>query len=290
MSLSLLTDTFGFRAVWTPELFALTVLIGITYFLLVGPLRHTFADSQPVAAWRKGMFSIGLLLFYLGMGGPLNAAGHLLFSFHMFQQALLYLVMPLFILIGTPAWLQASLLAYKPVKRLVMFFSKPLLAMVLFNALFSFYHVPHILDAVMGNGALHNLVNLLLIVTAFLMWLPVISPLKEFNRLTELRKLGYMFANGVLITPACALIIFASAPLYETYINGPELLCTPFFAAPMDKSMFTQLLPLLDDQRLGGIVMKLMQEFTYGSVLAYIMKAWFQREKEVDELDQLQPE
>jgi hypothetical protein len=42
---------------------------------------------------------------------------------------------------------------------------------------------------------------------------------KERHRLTELRKMGYIVANGILLYPACALIIFADKPLYATSCN-----------------------------------------------------------------------
>ncbi len=168
----------------------------------------------------------------------------------------------------------------KGLKGFLRVVSHPIPAVLLFNALFSFYHMPVILDMTMNNLAAHNLIHLLLLVTALWMWLPVIAPIPEIHRLSELQKLAYIFANGVLITPACALIIFSESALYETYVNGPSMLCAPFFSAPIDKSMFAVPLPPLEDQRLGGIIMKLLQELTYGSVLAYVFAAWYRREKD----------
>lgn len=288
MILTYFTSTFGFRATWNPELIFLTLLIGFTYFSLIGPLRHTFAHSTPVLLRQKWMFALGLLLFYFGMGSPLNVAGHFLFSAHMLQQSLLYLVMPLLLLAGTPGWLLSPLLERKWSRALIRLFSHPIPAVLLFNALFSFYHMPVILDMAMNSLAMHNLIHLLLLLTSLLMWTPVIAPLPQIHRLTELQKLAYIFANGVLITPACALIIFSATPLYETYVNGPTMLCAPFFSAPIDKSMFAVSLEALDDQRLGGIIMKLMQELTYGSVLAYIFTAWYRKERDQPD-DQLLP-
>jgi putative membrane protein len=66
------------------------------------------------------------------------------------------------------------------------------------------------------------------------------------------------------------------------------MLCAPFFSAPIDKSMFAVPLQALDDQRLGGIIMKLMQELTYGSVLAYVFTSWYRKEKDQPD-DQLLP-
>lgn len=280
MTLTSLTETFGFRATWNPELIVLIALIGLAYFSLIGPLRHTFLHATAATPKQQLLFSAGLLLFYLGMGSPLNVAGHYLFSAHMLQQSILYLMMPLLMLAGTPEWLPRPLLSRKWIRRLLRFFSHPIPAVLLFNALFSFYHMPVILDMAMASLAMHNLIHLLLLVAAFFMWMPVIAPLPEINRLTQLQKLAFIFANGVLITPACALIIFAGSPLYETYVNGPSMLCAPFFSAPIDKSMFTVPLQPLDDQRLGGIIMKLMQELTYGSVLAYVFAVWYRKEKD----------
>ncbi|GEB31862.1 putative membrane protein [Brevibacillus sp. 1238] len=280
LTLIYLTETFGFRATWNPELFLLTALIGLAYFSLTGPLRHTFPDAKPASLKQKLSFSLGLLLFYFGMGSPLNVAGHFLFSAHMLQQSILYLVMPLLLLAGTPPWLMRFLFYRKGLKGFLRVVSHPIPAVLLFNALFSFYHMPVILDMTMNNLAAHNLIHLLLLVTALWMWLPVIAPIPEIHRLSELQKLAYIFANGVLITPACALIIFSESALYETYVNGPSMLCAPFFSAPIDKSMFAVPLPPLEDQRLGGIIMKLLQELTYGSVLAYVFAAWYRREKD----------
>ncbi|MGG1658824.1 cytochrome c oxidase assembly factor CtaG [Brevibacillus sp. NRS-1366] len=289
MTLTYLTETFGFRATWNPELILLTALLGLAYFSFTGPLRHTFADATPATLRQKTCFSIGLLLFYFGMGSPLNVAGHFLFSAHMLQQSILYLIMPLLMLAGTPSWLLRPLIARKWSRRILSLFSHPIPAVLLFNTLFSFYHMPVVLDMAMNNLAIHNMIHLLLLLAATLMWMPVIAPLPEINRLSDLQKLAYLFANGVLLTPACALIIFSETPMYETYVDGPSLLCAPFFSAPIDKSMFAVPLPPHEDQRLGGIVMKLMQEMTYGAVLAYIFTNWYKKERDQPE-DELLPQ
>ena len=52
-----------------------------------------------------------------------------------------------------------------------------------------------------------------------MMWWPMLNPLPEYQTLSDIKKLGYMFANGILLTPACALIIFTTAPLFATYTD-----------------------------------------------------------------------
>ena len=76
-----------------------------------------------------------------------------------------------------------------------------------------------------------------------MMWFPVFCPLPELNRLNDLKKMAYIFGNGVLLTPACALIIFADSIIYDMYAN----VTVPF----------AHLSPL-DDQQLGGVIMKII--------------------------------
>lgn len=79
--------------------------------------------------------------------------------------------------------------------------------------------------------------------------------------------MGYIIGNVILLYPACALIIFADSLLYQTYTAAPQLI---------------SFLPPLYDQKLGGILMKVMQEIALGSALAYTFFQWVRREKTKD--------
>ncbi|WP_260115434.1 cytochrome c oxidase assembly protein [Paenibacillus hexagrammi] len=69
-------------------------------------------------------------------------------------------------------------------------------------------------------------------------------------------------------TPACALIIFAQSVIYDMYDN----VVVPF----------AHLSPF-DDQQLGGVIMKIIQEIVYGSVLAFIFFRWYRRERKQED-------
>jgi putative membrane protein len=107
-------------------------------------------------------------------------------------------------------------------------------------------------------------------VTAFTMWWPVLCPVKELDTLSDIKKVGYVFANGVLMTPACALIMFADYQLYETYRNVPQLY------AAMTPS---------EDQHVGGVTMKIFQEVIYAFVLGLIFFRWVKKERARDKAD-----
>ncbi|UFJ42583.1 cytochrome c oxidase assembly factor CtaG [Brevibacillus humidisoli] len=290
MSLQSLLSAYDFQLVWTPEVLLLTVVLATVYLLVTGRFRLYLTEASPVPLGKKLLFLSGLVFFYLGLGSPLSLIGHFMFSVHMLQQAMLYLIMPPLLLLGTPNWLIGLVIRLPLLSKLVPVITHPVLTLVLFNGLFSLYHMPSIFDAVMQSFALTTFFRLALLFTAFLMWLPIIAPLPEFERLSDLRKMGYMFLNGVLLTPACALIIFAGVPLYDTYIKGTALFCTPFYAVPLQGPKLLSVISTLDDQQLGGVMMKLVQEVTYGSALAYIFFRWFRREREDDLTDLADPQ
>ncbi|MED1723135.1 cytochrome c oxidase assembly protein [Brevibacillus parabrevis] len=267
--LSAMNAGASFSDLWSPDVMLFTLLIATVYFLVTGPMHKRFEHATTATAKQKLLFVFGLLLFYAAQGSPISYYGHhYLFSLHMLQQSILYFALPPIVLLAMPEWLLEKIFQPRPLKAILRAVTHPLVAALLFNTLFSFYHIPFIFDAAALNHEWMTVYHVVLIFAAFAMWWPIVSPLSDSKRqLAGLKKLTYIFANGVLITPACALIIFASDPLYATYISAP------------------QLFPSLDtfsDQRLGGIIMKLVQELVYGSVLAYVFYHWYKQEKQED--------
>jgi len=258
----------SFFDMWSPDVLLLTLLAAVLYFLLVGPLRSRFADAAPVSGKQKALFIGALVFFYAAEGSPINYYGHhYLFSAHMFQQSLLYFIVPPMVLIALPEWFLKAVFRGRVMRGLLRALTQPVIASVTFNVLFSFYHIPFIFDTVAHYHSLMTIYHVILVGTAFMMWWPIVSPIAEEGQLAGLRKLAYIFANGVLITPACALIIFANDLLYSTYSQTPNVWAGH---------------TALQDQRLGGIVMKLVQEFVYGSVLAYVFAKWYRHERQTD--------
>lgn len=259
----------SFSDLWSPDVMLLTLLVAIVYFLMTGPLRNRFSDATPATARQKCLFIFGLVLFYAAQGSPISYYGHhYLFSSHMLQQSILYFALPPIVLLAMPEWLLEKIFQPKLLKALLRFTTQPLVAALLFNTLFSFYHIPFIFDAAALHHEWMTVYHVVLLSAAFSMWWPIVSPLSDNKKqLAGLKKLTYIFANGVLITPACALIIFASDPLYATYMQAPQIFPS---------------LNTFSDQRLGGIIMKLVQELVYGAVLAYVFYNWYKQEKQDD--------
>ncbi|GGJ54852.1 putative membrane protein [Anoxybacillus voinovskiensis] len=279
---------FGFMALWSPFFFLLLLLIGAFYALLVGPWRRKWATEHPPSRKQKTYFYTGLVLLYVIKGSPIDLLGHLMFSVHMTQMAILYLIVPQCFILGIPNGMYEKLFRVDAIKRVYAFLTKPLIALLLFNGLFSFYHVPFIFDVIKTNMIYHATVTTILFIAAWCMWWPVINKLPEWQTLSGIKKVGYIFANGVLLTPACALIIFADTPLYRTFsdpsawLNALQL-CVPSGTLASlhltGPQMFLSM-SLLNDQQLGGVLMKIIQEIVYGTMLFFIFIDWYQKERE----------
>ncbi|PYI49977.1 cytochrome c oxidase assembly factor CtaG [Paenibacillus flagellatus] len=286
---------FSFADLWNPWQIVLVAAIGALYLIATGPKRTSwFADSEPITAGKKSLFLLGIAIYYFAHGGPLNLLGHLMFSAHMTAMSLAYLIAPPLMLLGIPGWMVRPVMAAKGIGKVIEWLTKPLITVVCFNVLFSFYHLPDVHDYIMTHYTIHSIFFFVLLVAAFMMWWPIIGPIRDHYKLSELMKMGYIFANGVLITPACALIIFADSSVYATY-NDPQVWATAMgYCVPAGSDVlleqfkgpqFFAIFDAQEDQQLGGVVMKIMQEITYGAALAYIFFNWYFRERAKDDLE-----
>lgn len=290
-------EIFGFRALWSPYFFIILLLILFGYFFISVKLKDNFFSSQPLTKKQGTLFTIGILMLYIIKGSPLDLMGHLMFYVHMIQMAVLYLIIPQLIILGIPEWIWRSLIQLPIIRPIFHLLTKPIVALVLFNGIFSFYHVPAIFDIVKLNMWLHAGYTSLLFILALTMWWPVMNTLKEYQLLSGIKKVGYIFANGILLTPACALIIFSDHPMYHTFYDPKSWaqaleLCVPFATlSGLDLNgpeMFNSM-SILHDQQLGGVIMKIIQEIVYGVALGRIFFEWYAKEQKVDVIDAEHP-
>lgn len=263
-------DRALFMSMWHLDWFIYLFIIGLIYYFLIGPVAKKYSvDNRSFTWWRIFSFYSGLFVIFVANGTPVSDLGHTyLFSAHMFSMALMYLIMPPLIIVGIPEWIYRKVFAFRLLKKTILRFSHPLVAILLFNIFFSLYHVPSIFNEMSIDMTLHLTYHYVLIFLSFMMWWPILCPLPEMDKLSELQKMGYIFANGVLLTPACALIIFSKVPVYTYYIHAPRV--------------FTIISPIAD-QQLGGILMKMIQEIVYGFALGYVFINWVKKQKKQDE-------
>src|SRR5699024_6562971 len=182
----------------------------------------------------------------------------------MIQMSFYYLVFPILLIKGIPAWIWRKVVDVSWVKPVLKVLTKPIVALLLFNGLFSLYHIPVIFDFSKSSVLAHAIIGLIILFAAFIIWWPIMTPLEEYNTMKPILKICYIFGSIVLLSPACALIIFADAPLFAAYSQEGAFiqalsLCVPgnvlqgLHSAVSGPEMFTSM-STMEDQQLGGIV------------------------------------
>lgn len=286
---------FGFRALWSPYFFLFCVAIGVVYYLVTGPYRHKFGGSgedKPTTKQHIAMYT-ALLLLYVVKGSPVDLLSHIMLTAHMTQMAIYLLLFPILTIIGIPLWIWRKVIDNRVLGPVIKLLTKPIISLLLFNGMFSVYHIPVVFDFSKSAPVWHFIIHILLLIAAFIVFMPVLLPFKEINRMSPLMKIGYIFANGVLITPACALIIFANVPVYSAYLEDGAWIQALAICVPSDvlsgistslsgPEMFSPLSTLID-QQLGGIIMKVLQEIIYMVLLIRVFFRWFNtKSREID--------
>ncbi|WP_040980502.1 MULTISPECIES: cytochrome c oxidase assembly factor CtaG [Oceanobacillus] len=287
---------FGFQALWSPYFLMYVFILGLFYFLITGPFRHKFGGTSSPSIKQKIYFYSALVLLYIVKGSPVDLMTHITLTAHMIQMAVYLFVFPILIIKGIPKWIWKKIIYTPVLKSIIHLLTRPVISLVLFNALFSIYHIPVIFNFSKSVPAAHTSISIILLTAAFILLLPIVPPIKELDKLSPLLKIVYILAGSVLITPACVIIIFADVPLYAAYTqNGAWLqalsLCVPNNVLQNISSnlsgpeMFTTMTTLVD-QQLGGIIMKIMQEVIFGAIYTTIFFKWFNK-KEIRKIDPL---
>lgn len=277
---------FGFQALWSPVYLGVLVLITCFYFLVTVKWREKFKGSEPLKTKEAILFLSGMILLYVIKGSPIDLLGHILFTMHMVQMALLLLLIPPLLIMGIPTWVWRLFIELPVVKPLFLFFTKPMFALILFGLLFSFYHIPLVFDFVKTDTFIHAGVNILLFLSAVFYWWPVVNNLEGMHKFHGLKKLGFLFALSVMMTPACALIIFSGDPFYATYTDGEAWLQAMALCVPagtlsqlgLSGPELFSTMSALEDQRTGGITMKVLQELVFTVFLWLVFYEWLRNE------------
>lgn len=239
------------------------VMVSAYYYALV-ELRPRISDAGRVRKSQVVLFALGVLALYIGGGTPIHDIGeHYLLSAHMLQHLLFTLAAPPLLIAGTPAWLWSWLLKRPLVWPVARVLTRPILAFGIFNALILLTHLPPVVDLALHAAVFHFFVHALLVVSATLMWWPVLSPLPELPRLSSPLQMVYLFVQSILPAVVASFITFSDRAVYEFYANAPRL----WGISPVD------------DQQIAGGMMKLVGSAVLWTFMSVIFFKWYNREE-----------
>ena len=250
-------DPWRFQA--DPEVYLLVVfLIGAYVYTtrVIGP--RAVPDGQPVVTRQNiGCFVGAMMLLFAASTWPIHQIGeNYLYSVHMLQHMMLSYFMPPLVLLATPTWLMRILVGTGRTWRVVKFMTKPVVAAVVFNVVVMVTHIPPVVNASVQSAPLHYSMHLVLVLTALLMWMPIVGPFHEL-RISDAAKPVYLFLQSVVPTVPAGWLTFAEGVVYKHY-NQPVRVWG---------------LSPTDDQQLAGAIMKIGGSiFLWSLVVFYFFK------------------
>ena len=234
---------------WQPHPEVWLLVLAVIFFGFwakrIGP--KVLPTGTPIATIpQKICFVVAVLLLYLAADWPVHdiAEEHLYFV-HMIQHVVITLIVPPLFLLALPSWLARLIIleggyGSKIIRRL----SHPITAALIFNGLSALTHWTSVVQWSYESGIFHYFVHLALFISGLLMWMPVVSPLKEL-RISPPAQMLYLFLISVIPTIPSAWLTFAEGTVYKHYDDGFEMWG----------------ISVVTDQQAAGAIMKIIGGF-----------------------------
>lgn len=220
-------------------------------------------------AWYGAMVSLVVALF-----SPIDALGGALFSVHMVQHLILFVVTPWLLAYARPGlgmwwglpprWRKraGSGIGTTPIVRHLHNASRnPMLIVIVFTAVLWLWHTPALYNAALRSDFIHALEHFTFMAGAYLLWSWLISvqsgqggPTANRQGLAILIVFATVIQSGLL----GAILTFSRNPLYEMHAGYTEMWG----------------MTLLEDQQLAGILMWVPMGLTFTLVALLLFRSW----------------
>ncbi|WP_343751214.1 cytochrome c oxidase assembly protein [Lentibacillus halophilus] len=240
----------GGQLEWGYPLLAFLCCIAVLYaFLIKRYTQLKLIHIEPL------FFLFGLGLLYVTAGSPLADISHLSLSLHMIQMSILYFLIPPVFLLGIPDQLFNHVFQILKLNRISKLFFAPKIALYAFAALFFMYHLPFVLMILSKSAQMQSGYIFVLFLLSFGMWWPIAAP-DSNQRLCRSDMKRYAFLSGIILMPACLLLIFMA--VIDIGNNTSLSQTTAPYCSPSQAGSFSLLPPPFNtkfDQLMAGIVM-----------------------------------
>jgi len=233
--------------------------------------RGTGISRKQAWAWIGAMVSLMAALF-----SPLDALGGALFSAHMVQHLILFVVAPWFLALSRPGigmfwglpavWRKRTggFLGHNRYMHGVQaLLRNPVFIVATFTAVLWLWHTPALYDAALQSDWVHALEHMSFIAGACLLWSWLVTVQHNFgHRRGERHGLAILivFVTVMQSSVLGAILTFARAPLYAMH-------------EPYTRAWG---LSLMQDQQLAGLIMWVPMGMTFTLFALLIFRAWLQ--------------
>ncbi len=250
-----------------PLLLITLLLVGWLYALGVGPLRERIAPSTTFPRGQATLFYLGLIIVYLAVGSPLDQIGEqFLFCAHMTQHMLLIYFSPVLFIFGTPTWLIDWLLKPEWLRKAMNVLTHPACGGLLFTFIYTIWHIPALYESALHDKRIHILEHWTMFSLGLIMLWPYLTTSTRVPRRSYGIRMLAIFLLMVGQLPVFAFLTFAGEAIYPTYAWAPRIID----------------LDPLNDQILGGIIMKVVNMGFSLTILAISFYCWAKSEEQDD--------
>jgi putative membrane protein len=233
-----------------------------------GPV-YAGAGEAPATQKQKAFYFLGVFALWFAADWPIHdLSENYLFSIHMVQHTIFTLVAPPLLILGVPKWMWRRVLSVSWLGGPLRTLSRPLIALLLFNAVVVITHWPTIVNGSLNSELFHFVVHVFVFGSAAIMWLPVVAPVKELQRLSDPGKMLYLFLQSILPTVPASFLTFSDGVIYDFYANAPRIWG----------------ISAIEDQQMAGLIMKIGGGLLLWTVIAVIFFKW--NSKEQSELEE----
>jgi putative membrane protein len=252
---------------WQPHVDVWAILGSVVVAYLIAWRRHDARSGQPTPARAKHLFLGGMAILWVASDWPIHElSDSYLFSVHMLEHLLYMLVAAPLIVAGIPAWMWRRALRPAPLRAVWRFLTRPVVALIVSNAILLFVHWPAIVEAQVTSDVAHFWIHALMFFAGVVMWWPIVSPLPEMPPLNPPGQMLYLFLQSLTPTIPASFLTFGHTMLYPAYAADPRI----WGIGP------------LTDQLISGLTMKLLGSAILWVVIGCVFFRWANREQQQD--------
>jgi len=216
---------------WSPFSLAALLLCCLAYGLTIHQMHRRRPLERPLKKRQIFWFGSGVLILALLLLTPVDTVARTqLFLAHMCQVVCVVTFAVPCILFACPDWLFQPALAWPLSRTLLNWLTRPLVASLLFNATFLFWHLPVVYSHTLQVGPLYHLLLWSLFLVSLLNWWPLIGPDRSLHQMSYPAQIAFAFLDGEPLTIYAFLLVFSGVVLY------PGAVPAQFLSASADQT------------------------------------------------------